>query len=167
VLASDGLGCDDIDECATNDGGCSQICTNTPGSFECSCSSGYALGSDGHSCEDVDECATNNGDCTHLCTNTPGSRACSCHPGYTLDTDGTTCLDINECATGTSACDRFAFCINTIGSHECTCDEGYTGDGFHCEPIRSDAGCGCRTSDARGSWLIVLACLGMLRRRRR
>ena len=35
----------DIDECADgNNGGCSEVCTNTEGSFECSCSqSGYEL----------------------------------------------------------------------------------------------------------------------------
>jgi MYXO-CTERM domain-containing protein len=83
-----------------------------------------------------------------------------------LDTDGTTCLDINECAAGTDDCDPFAFCINTIGSHECTCDEGYTGDGRTCEPVNPpDGGCGCRTTDARGSWLLVVVCLGVLRRR--
>jgi fibulin 1/2 len=168
LLASDGVGCNEIDECATNNGGCAATCTNTPGSYVCSCPQGYAVASDGHSCEDIDECTTNNGDCTHLCTNTPGSRVCSCHPGYMLDTDGTTCLDINECSAGTDDCDPFAFCINTIGSHECTCDDGYTGDGFTCEPVNPpDGGCGCRTTDARGSWLFALACLGVLRRRRR
>jgi len=33
----------DINECSTNNGGCDvqAICTNTPGSFSCSCKSGY------------------------------------------------------------------------------------------------------------------------------
>ena len=31
----------DIDECTDNNGGCSQICTNLPGSFECRCRDGY------------------------------------------------------------------------------------------------------------------------------
>ena len=33
----------DIDECASNDGGCDQVCTNTEGSFECACDPGYQL----------------------------------------------------------------------------------------------------------------------------
>lgn len=103
-----------------------------------------------------------------MCTNTVGSHVCSCQDGYTLDTDGTTCIDINECAAGTDDCDPFAFCINTTGSYECTCDDGYTGDGRACEPVNPpDAGCGCRTTDARGSWLLVVVCIGALRRRRR
>ena len=33
--------CADIDECATNNGGCTQTCTNTIGDFMCSCRPGY------------------------------------------------------------------------------------------------------------------------------
>ena len=40
----------DINECEDNNGGCSQICTNTEGSFDCSCTDGYLLHSDGRQC---------------------------------------------------------------------------------------------------------------------
>ena len=40
----------DIDECVVDNGGCNQICINTPGSSECVCKDGYALGSDGKTC---------------------------------------------------------------------------------------------------------------------
>ena len=40
----------DINECATANGGCDQICINKPGSFECQCKPGYALGLDGKTC---------------------------------------------------------------------------------------------------------------------
>jgi len=33
----------DIDECLTNISGCSQACTNTIGSYQCSCTDGYIL----------------------------------------------------------------------------------------------------------------------------
>ena len=33
----------DVDECSTLNGGCNQTCSNTFGSFECSCSAGYTL----------------------------------------------------------------------------------------------------------------------------
>ena len=33
----------DIDECIANNGGCEQTCTNTIGSFTCSCTDGYKL----------------------------------------------------------------------------------------------------------------------------
>ena len=40
----------DIDECALDNGGCDHECKNKPGSFECSCKSGYTLGKDGTTC---------------------------------------------------------------------------------------------------------------------
>ena len=40
----------DINECVTNNGGCSQTCTNTPGSRVCSCSCGFILASNGRVC---------------------------------------------------------------------------------------------------------------------
>ena len=43
----------DIDECAVDNGGCNQICINTPGSSECVCKDGYELGSDGKTCTGV------------------------------------------------------------------------------------------------------------------
>ena len=42
--------CTDINECATNNGGCAQICTNTVSSYHCSCGAGYMMGGDGHTC---------------------------------------------------------------------------------------------------------------------
>ena len=40
----------DNDECATDNGGCDQICVNKPGSFECQCKEGYTLAEDGKTC---------------------------------------------------------------------------------------------------------------------
>ena len=40
----------DVNECLSNNGGCAQICTNTVGSFTCSCNTGYSLGADTRSC---------------------------------------------------------------------------------------------------------------------
>ena len=40
----------DINECSTNNGNCSQICTNTNGSYVCSCSPGYLLSGDKMTC---------------------------------------------------------------------------------------------------------------------
>ena len=33
--------CLDTNECLNNNGGCEQVCTNTDGSFYCTCNSGY------------------------------------------------------------------------------------------------------------------------------
>ena len=40
----------DIDECGNRTDGCSQICTNTNGSFICGCNSGFQLDNDGITC---------------------------------------------------------------------------------------------------------------------
>ena len=41
----------DIDECAESTDRCSQTCTNTQGSYTCSCVNGYTLQSDTISCK--------------------------------------------------------------------------------------------------------------------
>ena len=45
----------DIDECAANP--CDQFCQNIPGSYECSCDSGYTLNSDFHTCDGESGCS--------------------------------------------------------------------------------------------------------------
>ena len=40
----------DIDECSENTDNCEQVCSNTPGSFNCSCNEGYVLADNGYSC---------------------------------------------------------------------------------------------------------------------
>ena len=103
----------DIDECALGTHGCDQTCTNTPGSYTCSCRSGYTLDRNGAACNgtylytfirniifslysalilDNNECSsssTNN--CQQLCLNIPGSYSCTCNAGYRLNSDGRTC----------------------------------------------------------------------------
>ena len=49
----------DINECNNNNGGCAQTCTNSPGSFQCGCRSGFRLNNDGTTCSG--ECM-----CCHL-----------------------------------------------------------------------------------------------------
>ena len=40
----------DVDECSMTESPCSQDCSNTDGSFVCSCTNGYTLDSDGRAC---------------------------------------------------------------------------------------------------------------------
>ena len=40
----------DNNECSTGNGGCEHNCTNTPGSYNCSCANGYSLNGDHHGC---------------------------------------------------------------------------------------------------------------------
>ena len=45
----DGKDCSDIDECGSDV--CDQICVNSPGSYVCTCRSGYVLNSDTSTCD--------------------------------------------------------------------------------------------------------------------
>ena len=40
----------DINECQTDNGGCTQTCRNTIGLYQCSCENGYELTSDTNTC---------------------------------------------------------------------------------------------------------------------
>lgn len=51
-------GCIDINECVVDNGGCSEVCENTDGSFFCACDGDEkALSSDGKSCVDINSIA--------------------------------------------------------------------------------------------------------------
>ena len=63
--------CEDINECASNRGGCEQICKNSPGSYRCACRDGYKLRQKTR-CLDIDECAEGAHQCQHNCTNGDG-----------------------------------------------------------------------------------------------
>ena len=85
-----GGGCEDVDECASNNGGCGDPalfnCTNRPGGFACA---------------DIDECAINNGGCdaNAWCTNVNGGApTCACKPGY--DPDGAGGCVVNQACAG-------------------------------------------------------------------
>ncbi|XP_072477767.1 vitamin K-dependent protein S isoform X2 [Notamacropus eugenii] len=91
---------EDINECEDPSyikGGCSQICTNLPGTYRCSCESGFYLLSDKKDCRDVDECAE--GICAQLCVNHPGGYSCYCDgkKGFRLSPDQKNCEVIPLC----------------------------------------------------------------------
>lgn len=81
----------DINECTEGTHHCDQTCTNSIGSYSCSCGSSYRLATNGLSCTDIDECAEGTNGCAQNCTNTVGNYTCSCGYGYRLASDGQTC----------------------------------------------------------------------------
>ena len=75
--------CDeDINECDQEPCGEGEICTNTPGSFECKCPEGYG----GDKCQDdLDECQLGTHMCQNgaTCTNSAPGYSCACVSGFT------------------------------------------------------------------------------------
>ncbi|XP_003469383.1 vitamin K-dependent protein S [Cavia porcellus] len=112
----------DINECKDPlnvNGGCSQICDNTPGSYQCSCRSGFDLLSNKKDCRDVDECSKKPNVCGKaVCKNTPGDYICECPEGYRYEPKSGICTDIDECAENMCA----QLCVNYPGSYSCYCD---------------------------------------------
>ncbi|CAI8023734.1 Signal peptide, CUB and EGF-like domain-containing protein 1 [Geodia barretti] len=115
----------DINECATANGNCAQMCTNTPGSHTCSCHSGYRLNNDGRSCRDIDECAEDIDGCAHICTDRDGSFTCSCRPGFSLASNGRSCNDVNECVRAPTTVRE----LYNLGGFELRLSQGYQLDG--------------------------------------
>ncbi|XP_067047323.1 uromodulin-like isoform X1 [Acropora muricata] len=122
----------DIDECSSaNECHLDAICTNTKGSYNCTCQLGFV--GDGKNCSDIDECSIEN-ECHQnaTCNNTKGSYNCTCKDGF--EGDGRNCADIDECSI-LNDCHLDATCNNTEGSYNCTCKDGFEGDGKNCFDI--------------------------------
>ncbi|XP_012517291.1 PREDICTED: growth arrest-specific protein 6 isoform X2 [Propithecus coquereli] len=111
--------CDkDVNECSQENGGCSQVCQNQPGSFHCACYSGFALSADGRTCQDIDECADPGACGEARCANLPGSYSCLCDEGFAYSSQDKACRDVDECLQG--RCEQA--CVNSPGSYSCHCD---------------------------------------------
>jgi len=127
-----GISCQDVNECATNHGGCDplQDCLNTIGSFECGPCPEYYVNKP--PCTYENQCGGNNGGCNSRsdCVDTGKGRICTdCHDGYEGDGYGD-CPDKNECLINNGGCDKNSVCQNTDGSRTCgPCPTGFAGNG--------------------------------------
>ncbi len=62
----DGITCTDLDECRASTPVCDQLCTNSVGSYQCSCRTGFRYQSSvlGSQCDNINECGSS---VLHLC----------------------------------------------------------------------------------------------------
>ncbi|KAJ8963502.1 hypothetical protein NQ314_005581 [Rhamnusium bicolor] len=139
---------EDINECEEHPNICQNgHCTNTFGSFMCSCNEGFRLDETGYMCVDIDECTENPGICKiGECVNEPGKYFCQCpegymplpgrhdyvalcgvRPGQIVNPITNETVEIDECQLMPSMC-KHGQCMNTPGSFECMCNRGYIYD---------------------------------------
>ena len=110
--------CVDVDEC--QHAPCEHQCTNTRGSFTCSCFDGYRR-DPGNPLRCQAYCGL--AECPAECDpNDP--EDCRCPMGYILDVrkEGGVCMDLDEC--NNYYCDQL--CKNSYGNYTCSCLPGFS-----------------------------------------
>nr|XP_015854597.2 matrilin-4 isoform X2 [Peromyscus maniculatus bairdii] len=124
------------DLCAEWGHGCQHQCVNAPGTFYCTCSSGYRLAPDNKNCVAMDLCAEGTHGCEHICVNSLDSYFCRCRAGFTLQQDQRSCRVIDYCSFGNHSCQHE--CVNTLVGPQCRCREGHDllPDGRSCRGCR-------------------------------
>ena len=121
LLSGNGRQCNDVNECATgNMCDSNATCSNTLGSYNCSCNAGYE--GSGRVCKDINECSSSPCDANAVCSNNDGSYVCTCNDGFRGS--GQICQDIDECQME-NECHPLAICQNFPGQYQCTCRNGY------------------------------------------
>uniref|UniRef100_A0AAQ5Z5D7 Low-density lipoprotein receptor-related protein 2 n=1 Tax=Amphiprion ocellaris TaxID=80972 RepID=A0AAQ5Z5D7_AMPOC len=102
-----------LDDCALNNGGCSDGCIQGPFGAECTCPPGFQLLNDSKTCDDINECLIP-GFCSQQCYNERGTFRCHCSHGYLLEPDGRTCKATNPIAAVLLVAKRSQIIANRI-----------------------------------------------------